>query len=141
MGIISKQIGWSNEANLLWEILKQINKLKSTIFGLKPKYKIVSGLINQDFLEPTFIITENTLGNIGSVYGGSGLYYITSDNLFTPFKTTYFIQPTTSNNPQNAGIYISYVDASNLQVEVILDGVGQTDGFLNNCPFEIKVYN
>jgi hypothetical protein len=28
---ISKQIGWSQEANLLWEILKEIRSINSTL--------------------------------------------------------------------------------------------------------------
>ena len=35
MAIQNRQIGWSQESNLLWQILKQINKLTSVIFGLK----------------------------------------------------------------------------------------------------------
>jgi hypothetical protein len=31
MSIPNKQIGWSNESNLLWEVLYQLNKLKGTI--------------------------------------------------------------------------------------------------------------
>jgi hypothetical protein len=29
MGILNKQIGWSTESNLLWEVLNKINRLKS----------------------------------------------------------------------------------------------------------------
>jgi hypothetical protein len=47
MGIISRQIGWSQESNLLWQILKQLNKLTSIMFGLKPKYKVFTALLTQ----------------------------------------------------------------------------------------------
>ena len=47
MGIISRQIGWSQESNLLWQILKQLNKLTSIMFGLKPKYKVYTALLTQ----------------------------------------------------------------------------------------------
>jgi hypothetical protein len=51
MAIQNRQIGWSQESNLLWQILKQINKLTSVIFGLKeaatPKYKVYTALLTQ----------------------------------------------------------------------------------------------
>jgi hypothetical protein len=51
MSIISKQIGWSQESNLLYEILRQLNRLTSTIFGLSqaaaPKYKVYTALLSQ----------------------------------------------------------------------------------------------
>jgi len=47
MAILSKQIGWSNESNLLWEILKKLNRLAGIITGLKPKYKVFSALVTQ----------------------------------------------------------------------------------------------
>jgi len=47
MSIPNKQIGWSNESNLLWYILKQLNKLTSIIFNLKPKYKVYTALLTQ----------------------------------------------------------------------------------------------
>jgi len=48
MAILSKQIGWSNESNLLWEILKKLNRLAGIIGGLKPKYKVFSALVTQN---------------------------------------------------------------------------------------------
>lgn len=47
MGTISRQIGWSQESNLLYQILKQLNKLTSVMFGLKPKYKVYTALLTQ----------------------------------------------------------------------------------------------
>ena len=44
---ISRQIGWSQESNLLYQILKQLNKLTSIMFGLKPKYKVFTALVSQ----------------------------------------------------------------------------------------------
>lgn len=44
MSIISKQIGWSQESNLLYEILKQLNKLTGLF---KPKYKVYTALLTQ----------------------------------------------------------------------------------------------
>jgi hypothetical protein len=47
MAQISRQIGWSQESNLLYQILKQLNKLTSILFGLKPKYKVYTALLTQ----------------------------------------------------------------------------------------------
>jgi hypothetical protein len=47
MAIPSRQIGWSQESNLLWQILKQLNRLTSIMFGLKPKYKVYTALLTQ----------------------------------------------------------------------------------------------
>jgi hypothetical protein len=44
---ISRQIGWSNESNLLYQILNQIIKLTSVVFALKPKYKVFTALLTQ----------------------------------------------------------------------------------------------
>jgi hypothetical protein len=47
MAGISRQIGWSQESNLLYYILQQLTKLTSVIFNLKPKYKVFTALLNQ----------------------------------------------------------------------------------------------
>jgi hypothetical protein len=47
MAIISRQIGWGTESNLLYQILKQLNRLTSIMFGLKPKYKVYTALLTQ----------------------------------------------------------------------------------------------
>lgn len=44
---VSRQIGWSNESNLLYQILKQLNKLTSVLFNLKPKYKVFTATLTQ----------------------------------------------------------------------------------------------
>lgn len=45
---MAKEIGWSNESNLLYQILKQLTKLTSVIFSLKPKYKVYTALLTQN---------------------------------------------------------------------------------------------
>ena len=51
MTIIPKQIGWSQESNLLWSVLKELNKLGGAISNLvlqtKPKYKVFTALLTQ----------------------------------------------------------------------------------------------
>ena len=49
--MISKQIGWSTESNLLWEILRQLSRLGGVLSNLvkntTPKYKVFSALVTQ----------------------------------------------------------------------------------------------
>ena len=51
MASISRQIGWSQESNLLYQILNQLSRLTSTLFSLKeaatPKYKVYTALLTQ----------------------------------------------------------------------------------------------
>jgi hypothetical protein len=61
MAIPSRQIGWGTESNLLWQILKQLNKLTSVLFGLKeaatPNYKVYTALLTQSGGDgPTLVI-------------------------------------------------------------------------------------
>jgi hypothetical protein len=57
---VSRQIGWSNESNLLYQILKQLTRLTAVIFSLKPKYKVYTALLTQS--------------------GGDNVAYIASDS-------------------------------------------------------------
>jgi hypothetical protein len=97
MAIQNRQIGWSQESNLLWQILKQINKLTSVIFGLKeaatPKYKVYTALLTQsggDDLQAyyggesltigvTYRITQIDDGdftNVGAPNNNLGTYFV-----------------------------------------------------------------
>lgn len=83
MASVSRQIGWSQEANLLYQILKQVTRLTAVIFSLKPKYKVYSALLVQRPDGTVSVIAEfdNTLGDpdftgstLGDIYiGFSGL--------------------------------------------------------------------
>ena len=70
--MITRQIGWSNESNLLYQILKQITRLTSTLFSLKeaatPKYKVFTALLTQvGENSPTLVLGDETL-NAGVTY-------------------------------------------------------------------------
>ena len=71
---VSRQIGWSNESNLLYQILKQITRLTSVVFGLKPKYKEYTAIYSQDNDGTVTVIAEfeNTVGTPVIVSGGLG---------------------------------------------------------------------
>jgi hypothetical protein len=102
MAIQNRQIGWSQESNLLWQILKQINKLTSVIFGLKeaatPKYKVYTALLTQS--------------------GGDGLLNINRGQL--TIGITYFI------NDFSEGMDFTNVGASNNNVGTSFVATGTT---------------
>ena len=80
---VSRQIGWSQESNLLYQILNQITRLTAVIFSLKPTYKVYSALLEQQIDGTVSVIVEfdNTVGvpdftgsTLGDIYiGFSGL--------------------------------------------------------------------
>lgn len=66
---ISRQIGWSNESNLLYQILKQLTKLTSVIFNLTPKYKVYTALLTQSGGGSVIGVSgEGGTVNIGTTY-------------------------------------------------------------------------
>ena len=67
MAQVSRQIGWSQESNLLYQILNQLNKLTSVLFGLKPKYKVYTALLTQSGGDQWLGITSGEL-TIGVTY-------------------------------------------------------------------------
>jgi hypothetical protein len=90
---VSRQIGWSQESNLLYQILKQITKLTSVVFGLKPKYRVYTALLTQSggddplsintgvlTIGVTYIIYDNSPGmdftNVGAPNNNLGTYFV-----------------------------------------------------------------
>lgn len=89
---ISRQIGWSNESNLLYQILKQLTKLTSVIFNLTPKYKVYTALLTQSggddaqtidsgelTIGVTYRINQDNSGdftNVGAPNNEAGTYFI-----------------------------------------------------------------
>jgi hypothetical protein len=104
MAIISRGIGWSQESNLLWYILKQLNQLTGVLFGLKPKYKVYTALLTQSGgNDPQELVSSGSLT--------VGVTYLISDNASNPDFTnvgapnnnvgTYFVA--TGTTPNNWG--------------------------------------
>lgn len=61
MGILNKQIGWSTESNLLWDVLKKIDRLKSVASSsLNNLIQLITNV--QTSFETT--IKVQSLGNI-----------------------------------------------------------------------------
>jgi hypothetical protein len=75
---VSRQIGWSQESNLLYQILKQITKLTSIMFSLKPVYKVYSALLKQEIDGTVSVIAEfsNTVGTVDTTGSTLGDIYI-----------------------------------------------------------------
>jgi hypothetical protein len=110
MAIQNRQIGWSQESNLLWQILKQINKLTSVIFGLKeaatPKYKVYTALLTQSGGDNGGELTSGIL-EIGVTYridstGGSG-WDFTNVGASNNNVGTYFVATGTTPNSWQDG--------------------------------------
>ena len=71
MGIAPRQIGWSNESNLLWNISKQLERLTGVTFtslsALAPTYKVYTALLTQSGGDDPLSINEGLL-TIGVTY-------------------------------------------------------------------------
>jgi hypothetical protein len=143
--MISRQIGWSNESNLLYQILKQITRLTSTLFSLKeaatPKYKVYTALLTQaGELAPVATVLENTIGNIWFTYNGVGQYTLNSSTQLTTSTFTYL-----GDNINKSGVKLLISNITEPTTEVSLyslenPDVGVDSQFINT-PVEIRVYN
>ena len=114
MAIISRGIGWSQESNLLWYILKQLNQLTGVLFGLKeaatPKYKVYTALLTQSGSGSDIYITTGPL-TIGITYwidditGG-----VDFTNVGAPNNNlgTYFVATGTTPNSWGTGGQLGY---------------------------------
>lgn len=60
MGRISKQIGWSNEANLLYEILKEIQRLQQILSQMGITTTTTTTLTPTTTTTTTNVITTTT---------------------------------------------------------------------------------
>jgi len=154
MAIQNRQIGWSQESNLLWQILKQINKLTSVIFGLKeaatPKYKVYTALLTQTGTDaPVATVLENTLGyNITWGYSNVGVYTaIGLPNTFEDDKFAFIQGAGNSSSLASLWAYNGSIDFSQMILECYdLGNVGSgsfdlKDDILINQFIEIRVYN
>lgn len=143
--MITRQIGWSNESNLLYQILKQIKRLSSIIFSLKqeatPKYKLYTAILNQTNSQaPDTLILENTIGELNLTFNDSGKYGINSNHLFTDSKTIVNIDAYGQNG--NFSTSISYKITNENLIEIFTNKGGEFgDDILVNTRIEIRVYN
>jgi hypothetical protein len=100
---VSRQIGWSNESNLLYQILKQITRLTAVIFSLKPKYKVYTALLTQTGpSDPQSIYNVSlTIGVTYFINNNDGSGDFTNVGATTNEQGTYFVA--TGTTPNNWG--------------------------------------
>lgn len=148
MGVPNRQIGWSQESNLLWYILSQLKRLTSIIFSLKeaatPKYKVYTALLTQSGTsDPTIVVLENNIGNIVWERDDVGRYSATLINAFTTNKTFINLSNNfsfTGPNFQTSWVNSSIFSEDSFQIRTIRNG-SPGDNMLLNTPIEIRVYN
>jgi len=147
MSIPSKQIGWSNESNLLWEISKQMERLTKVVYanaGGNSTYKVYSALLDQTGVaDPTVTVLENTLGAaITWTRDSEGIYYgELSAGIFDPAKTFINIQCAYYASPYT-GYGAVWQDDNMFIVLGFYDNVGAfNDIGGTGVPVEIRVYN
>jgi hypothetical protein len=108
MASVSRQIGWSQESNLLYQILKQLIRLTSVIFKLNPKYKVFTALLTQSGTNSS----ENTSD---SLFRGITYLIDANDGFdFTPYGApnnnvgTYFICNQDNDDTRTVSFILSY---------------------------------
>jgi len=120
MGFVNKQIGWSNESNLLQYILKQLVALTAVVSKISgggtpytPSYKVYTAKVTKlnDSSAPVVKVIENTIGsgitvessylsNTNLVVKSNGLFNTRSDNVITTYGKGNI-------SPQGAGLFTS----------------------------------
>lgn len=142
MSIRSREIGWSQESNLLWQILKQLNRLTSVIFALKqaatPTYKVFTALAQQNGgsvpreITNDFLIVGRTY-KIASADGGT----VDFTNVGAPnndVDTSFIATGTTPNSwgETNSGI-LAYDEGAPI-LTVLENTLGNIWIFYNSSP-------
>lgn len=136
MSIPSRQIGWSQESNLLWYILSQLKRLSSVIFTLKeaatPKYKVYTALLTQSggnnfqsissgplTIGVTYQIisqgANDDFTNVGAPNNNLGTYFVatgTTPNVFDAGELEYNTGAPIANVLENTigDVYFEYKD-------------------------------
>lgn len=107
---ISRQIGWSNESNLLYQILKQLTKLTSVIFNLTPKYKVYTALLTQGGGDNIVNIngSDLTIGVTYQIDDSSGGADYTNVGAPNNDNGTYFVATGTTPNSWGTGGGLNY---------------------------------
>lgn len=107
---ISRQIGWSNESNLLYQILKQLTKLTSVIFNLTPKYKVYTALLTQSGGDNIVNIngSDLTIGVTYQIDDSSGGADYTNVGAPNNDNGTYFVATGTTPNSWGTGGGLNY---------------------------------
>jgi hypothetical protein len=146
MAILSRQIGWGTESNLLWQILKQLKQLASVIFSLKqaatPKYKVYTALLSQSGGSDPLNISSGDL-TIGVTYyiddaGGGDFTNVGAPN---NDNGTYFVATGTTPNSWGTSANLIY-DAGAPVTNVLENTIGNV-WFIYSITgvYELQSYN
>ena len=99
------------------------------------------GTSNLKFNEgaPVVTVLENTIGNIWFTYNNTGEYYCRSNDLFITDKTAVFGGYYYASTEINA--YYDSPSMSTSEFLIITGDPNAANGYLQNTPIEIRVYN
>jgi hypothetical protein len=115
--------------------------------GLGRPYKVYTALVSQSGTDaPVATVLENTIGNIVLTRNGIGQFTVTSDNLFTAYKTAVFITPTSASSGYPVFAFdTDFPNEDNLYIYSYGEPSGAPDNYedgkLNKTTIEIRVYN
>jgi len=129
---VSRQIGWSQESNLLYEILRKLGELAGIASKVRP-YKVYSAIITDDDPVVDVTILENTIGDIQWTIATQGQYRADLIGAFPENKTWCSMQ-----SSQFSGTPY-YVNVGSGAPDTITFYTG--DQSANRVFIEIRVYN
>ena len=144
MAIPSRQIGWGTESNLLWQILKQLTRLTSIMFSLKPNYKVYTVLLSQSEGTAPFVnsVLEDTINeSFIFSYTGQGDYKIESP-IFNA-ENLLKISITLSQSVEQRIVNINSAQIENGWVDIYSNAPsgGKADSGIFYATLEIRLYN
>lgn len=149
MSIPSKQIGWSNESNLLWQISKQLEQLTgvtSKIVTSTSTYNVYTALVTWDDTGLTDLnVLENTLGGDldFSINTSNSQATITSTDLLFTTNKTFVLLNSFWDAVDQQGVGTACKINSTSELIASFDGYGNAAIFANPRTgfIEIRVYN
>lgn len=147
MGVPNRQIGWSQESNLLWYILSQLKRLSSVIFSLKPKYKVYTAFLSQSGSSaPVATVLENTLGGTPTwARSTTGTYYFLLNDAFPIGQTVIFLNIVGDDSDGRYIAELNYAGGPNANQRGLVIKNATTnvnsDGISSLSSIEIRVYN
>jgi hypothetical protein len=132
---VSRQIGWSQESNLLYEILRKLGELAGIASKVRP-YKVYSAMITDDGGDIIVNVLENTIGNIVWTSPGGGEYRGDLTDAFPIDKTWYVVQENSNGSVPTSPFYMNTASSSPHTIYLFTPGTTP-----DKTTFEIRVYN
>lgn len=148
MAIPNRQIGWSQESNLLWQISSQMERLTGVVSAnapTPPSYKVYTALLSQSGTNaPTAIVLENTTNiEINFLRTEAGRYTINYSLTGAGPEQVFLIMPQMKLNgfEEQVIYYMVVVTAGLIYLDTYREISGYDDELLTNVPIEIRFYN